>query len=124
MSYDFLLMKPIAPIQSPSDLREETLAVQDPAATLAALRVLVPAAQWRQEADGGWFGSLDSEDGWYEFRIGPVSDIAWSIATSHRAGSRSLVPRICAALDLIAFDGQANELVRPGDAGAQQDGCK
>ena len=39
----------------------------------------------------------------------------WSVHTSHRTNTRKLVAVICNALDLIAFDGQKNLLIRPGE---------
>jgi hypothetical protein len=111
MSYDFLMMKPIAPIQSAEEVREEVLALQDPKTVVEGLRRFAPQIAWRREPDGGWFGSLDGEDTWYEFRIGEAVDHVWSICTSHGAATRSLIPVICEALGVIAFDGQTGTLI-------------
>ncbi|HEX2366199.1 MAG TPA: hypothetical protein VHJ00_14390 [Bradyrhizobium sp.] len=117
MSYDFMMMKPrpevTVEIESMEDLGERTLLRQDPAALKAALSSLFPELAWRQEDSGGWFGALQGEDSWYEFRIEAAPDYAWSICTSHRAGTRNLVPIICDTLGVLAFDGQANLLIWP-----------
>jgi len=121
MSYDFMMMKPRAgrecEIESLEDLGEHTLLRQDPAALVEALSSLFPAIAWRNQERGGWFGSLKGDDSWYEFRIEGAADYSWSISTSHRAGTRNLVPVICDTLGLLAFDGQANLLIWPGGDG-------
>ena len=117
MSYDFFMMKPKAEISSPDDLAEEVLLRQDPDALVRSLSALFPELEWRRESDGGWFGSLDGEDTWYEFRINAKPDCMWSVYTSRRTSTRKLNPVICDALDLIAFDRQKNLLIRFGGAG-------
>ena len=114
MSYDFLMMKPTDTIRSPEEVREEVLALQDPKAVIEGLDRLAPQIAWRRTDDGGWFGSLDGEDTWYEFRIGEAPDQVWSVCTSHHAGTRLLIPAICRALGLVAFDGQAGTLIVGG----------
>jgi hypothetical protein len=117
MSYDFMMMKPrpevTIEIESLEDLGERTLLRQDPATLKEALSSLFPELAWRQEDNGGWFGSLEGEDSWYEFRIEAAPDYAWSVCTSHRAGTRNLVPVICDTLGVLAFNGQANLLIWP-----------
>jgi len=117
MSYDFMMMKPKpereSEIESLEDLGEHTLLRQDPAALVEALSSLFPDIAWRNEYGGGWFGALKGDDSWYEFRIEAVPDTSWSIRTSHRAGTRNLVPVICDRLGLLAFDGRANLLIWP-----------
>ena len=117
MSYDFMMMKPrpevTIEIESLEDLGERTLLRQDPAALKEALSSLFPELAWRKEDNGGWFGSLEGEDSWYEFRIEAAPDYAWSVCTSHRAGTLNLVPVICDTLGVLAFDGQANLLIWP-----------
>jgi hypothetical protein len=116
MSYDFLMMKPKAgresEIESLEDFGERTLLRQDPAALVEALSSLFPDIAWRKE-DSGWSGSLRSDDSWHEFRIEEAADYSWSLSTSHRTGTRNLVPVICDTLGLLAFDGQANVLIWP-----------
>jgi len=117
MSYDFIMMKPqadvMAEIESLEDLGERTLLRQDPAALVEALSFLFAGLAWNRESDGGWLASLEGDDTWYEFRIGAEPDYSWSVKTSHRAGTRNLVPLICDRLGLLAFDGQANLLIWP-----------
>jgi hypothetical protein len=114
MSYDFVMMKPIAAIESPQDVREEVLALQDPKSIIEGLDRLAPQIAWQRTTDGGWFGSLDGADTWYEFRIGEASDYTWSVCTSHGASTRHLIPVICRALGVVAFDGQAGTLIAEG----------
>src|ERR1700759_2971851 len=117
MSYDFMMMKPKpereSEIESLEDLGEHTLLRQDPAAPVEALWSLFPEIAWRNEDGGGWFGTLKGDDSWYEFRIEAAADFSWSIRTSHRGGTRNLVPVICDTLGLLAFDGEANLLIWP-----------
>jgi hypothetical protein len=117
MSYDFMMMKPkadvMAEIESLEDLGEHTLLRQDPATLVEALSSLFPELAWNKESDGGWFGSLEGSDTWYEFRIGAEPDYSWSVCTSRLTNTRSLVPIICDTLGLLAFDGQANLLIWP-----------
>jgi hypothetical protein len=117
MSYDFMMMKPkadvMAEIESLEDLGEHTLLRQDPAALVDALSSLFPELGWNKESDGGWFGSLQGDDTWYEFHIGAEPDYSWSVCTSRLSNTRSLVPIICDTLGLLAFDGQANLLIWP-----------
>ncbi len=117
MSYDFTMMKPKAElsseIESLEDLGERTLLRQDPAELVKALSSMFPQLDWRKEDDGGWFGALTGEDSWYEFRIEEAPDFSWTVRTSHRAGTRNLIPVICDTLGVLAFDGQANLLIWP-----------
>jgi hypothetical protein len=106
MSYDFLMMKPKVEIRSPNDLSEETLLKQQPEEIIAGLSALFPELTW-SPSGGGWSGYLDGDDTWYEFLIDAKPDYAWSVRTSHLTRRRSLIQPICAALGLIAFDGQA-----------------
>lgn len=111
-----MMMKPKAAmgeIETMEDLGEHTLLRQDPSALVEALSSLFPQAAWREETDAGWFGSLQGDDTWYEFRIGAEPDYAWSVRTSHLTRTRKLVPIICDALGLLAFDGQVNVLIWP-----------
>ena len=116
MSYDFLMMRPKAEIRTSHDLGEDTLLKQEPAELVGALSAAFPELTWSREKDGGWFGSLQGEDTWYEFRIDAAPDYCWSICTSHLTRRRSLIQPICAALGLIAFDGQAGLIIGPDGA--------
>ena len=112
-----MMMKPkpdiMAEIESLEDLGEHTLLRQDPSALVEALSSLFPELIWREETDGGWFGSLQGDDTWYEFRIGAEPDYTWSVFAPHLASKRRVVPIICDTLGLVAFDGQANALIWP-----------
>ncbi|MBR0754149.1 hypothetical protein JQ604_18345 [Bradyrhizobium jicamae] len=113
MTYGFMMFKPKGAVPAIDDLGEDTLVLQEPAVVVAGLTALCPDIAWRREDDGGWFGALDGEDGWYEFRIGAEPDLCWTISTSHRASTRKLVPEICNALGVVAFDGQVMSLIAP-----------
>ena len=120
MSYDFLIMKPraeigagLTAIESMDDLGERTLLRQEPSALVEALSSLFPLVAWRKESDGSWFGALQADDTWYEFRVDAAAEYAWSVRTSHQAARRTVVPTICDRLGLLAFDGQANILIWP-----------
>jgi hypothetical protein len=115
MSYDFTMMKPkaeVMEIETMDDLGEHTLLRQQPSDLVEALSSLFPELVWEKQADG-WFGWLEGDDGRYEFKIGTEPDYSWSVYTSRRARTRSLVPIICDRLGLLAFDGQANVLIWP-----------
>ena len=114
MSYDFLMMKPKVEIRSQDDLSEETLLKQEPDEIVAGLSAMFPEVTWSRERGGGWSGRLDGDDTWYEFLIDATPDYAWSIRTSHLTRRRGLIQPICAALGLIAFDGQATVLIDAG----------
>jgi hypothetical protein len=118
MSYDFMMFKPKIKISSPEDLGEESILKQNPQPVVDDLTNLFQSIVWRRETDGGWFGSLDNEEGWFEFRIGAEPDYAWSIHTSLRMSARTTIARICAALKLVAFDGQQNIIVDAENSGA------
>ena len=97
MSYDFMMMKPRpgreSEIESLEDLGEHTLLRQDPAALVEALSSLFPDIAWRREESGGWFGALDGDDSWYEFRIEAAADTSWSISNLASCGHAQ--PRSC-----------------------------
>jgi hypothetical protein len=121
VSYDFTMMRPRpgreSEIESLEDLGEHTLLRQDPAVLVETLSSLFPEIAWRKQDNGDWFGALKGDDSWYEFKIEGTPDTSWSIRTSHRAGTRNLVPVICDRLGLLAFDGQANLMIWPAAAG-------
>lgn len=112
MSYDFMMMKPLGVIATPDELGEQTLVLQEPQAIIDELSRLYPSTKWERRASGGWFGSYEGADGWYEFTVHAGPDRIWSVATSQGAGSHDEIGKICRALGLIAFDGQTGELIR------------
>jgi hypothetical protein len=112
MSYDFMMFRPVGEVRSPDDLSEETTAIIGSAAEIReALSRLYPTLGWRDEH----FGSLAAPDGWYEFRLSLDDQKSFSICTSFRADEHRLIPEICRALGLVAFDGQAYVVVRAQD---------
>ena len=113
MSYGFMLFKVAAGVRSPDDLSEETTHLLDPGAEIRArLTSLYPRIDWhRSEVERMIFGSLDGEDGWYEFVLYEDADKSFSINTSLQAETRWLVEDICEALGLVAFDKQAYTLI-------------
>jgi|SRR5580692_9151174 hypothetical protein len=109
MSYDFMMFKPVGELRSPDDLSEETTAVIGSVAEIReALSRLYPEIDWQDEH----FGSLDGPDSWYEFCLSADDQKCFSIHTSFRANERRLIPEICRALGLVAFDGQRVTLIR------------
>jgi hypothetical protein len=118
MSYDFMMFKPRIRISSPDELGEDSVLKQEPQPVVDDLSKLFPSIAWRRETDGGWFGALDNEEGWFEFRIGAEPDYAWSIHASRRMSGGASISRICAALKLIAFDGQQNIIIDPQNSTA------
>ena len=106
-----MMLKPTRPLQTPDEVCAEVLSLQLPDEIVRTLTRLYPETSWQQTDAHGWFGALNADDGWYEFRIGPDADHIWTIHTSHGAAGRSLIEEICRALGLVAFDGQANRLV-------------
>jgi hypothetical protein len=113
MSYDFMMFKPRIMISSVGELGEDSLLKQEPRSVVDDLSKLLPSIVWRRETDGGWFGALDDEEGWFEFRIGAEPDYVWSIHTSRQMPGHAGIARICRALKVIAFDGQQNVIIDP-----------
>ena len=113
-----MMFKPRIRISSADELGEDSLLKQDSRSVVDDLNKLFPSIAWRREPDGGWFGALDNEEGWFEFRIGAEPDYAWSIHTSRRMSGGASISRICAALKLIAFDGQQNIIIDPQNSTA------
>jgi hypothetical protein len=76
---------------------------------------LVGPLKWaeRQRPDAvptRWSSPYEGGDTWYEFILHGDPVIVISVRTSHRTDTRSLIPRICRALDLYAFDPQTTML--------------
>lgn len=113
MSYGFMLFKVTGEVRSPDDVSEETTALLDPGAVIRRqLSTLYPRIDWHAAAaERMIFGSLDGEDGWYEFVLYEDPNKSFSINTSLSAVTRWLVPDICEALGLVALDMQAYSLI-------------
>lgn len=112
MSYDFLVFKLKVAIESPQDLSEtSTTNIGTGSAIKAQLTDLFPETDWHL-AHGYWWGRLDTGQTWYEFYVQQANIVPnFSIHTSHRAGEHSVIYQVCRALNLVAFDGQANQLI-------------
>jgi len=113
MSYGFMMFMAAASVRSPDDLSEETTEFLTPGVEIQAqLSRLYPAIDWhRSEAQRLIFGSLEGQDGWYEFVLYEDAHKSFSINTSLGAKTRWLIPEICEALGLVAFDRQAYALI-------------
>jgi hypothetical protein len=113
LSYDFLMFKVTDAVGSPDDLADETTEIIGTGAAIRAqLSQLYPAITWtRIEQTRSIFGALDGPGAWYEFSLDEAAAKTFSIHTSHHMDERSLIPEICRALGLVAFDGQAYALI-------------
>jgi hypothetical protein len=113
MSYGFRLYKVTGAVHSPNDIAEETTELLDPGTVIRhRLSALYPRIQWyHAETDRLIFGTLDGDDGWYEFVLYEDPNRSLTINTSPTAVTRWLIPDICQALGLIALDAQAYTLV-------------
>ncbi|MGH7091917.1 MAG: hypothetical protein ACREFB_00095 [Stellaceae bacterium] len=113
MSYRFMMFRASGAVRTPNDLSEDTTDFHQPGNELQdALARLYPRTQWhRSDEQRLIFGSLDGEDGWYEFVLYQDPSKSFSINTSPDAETRRLIPEICTALGLVAFDSQAYVLI-------------
>lgn len=111
MSYDFMMFKPRHRIEVMDDIKPENLAQQMGDDVKILITRLFPSTEWENRGDRGWFGQLTADGDWYEFRIHSGEDECWTIATSEGNPRPELVTKICAALRLLAFDGQSLELI-------------
>ena len=112
MSYNFLLFKLKAPIQSSRELSEtSTTSLGTGAEIKAQLTSLFPNTDWHL-SHGCWWGHLETNNTWYEFCIQQADVIiSFSIRTSHRNKEHSIIEQVCQSLNLVAFDGQTNQLI-------------
>lgn len=113
MSYDFMMFRVTGNVRTPDDLAEETTKLHAPGSELQVqLSRLYPTIEWhRSEPQRVMFGNLDGVDGWYEFMLYEDPNKTFSIKTSDGADTRWLIPEICEALGVVAFDGQAYALI-------------
>jgi hypothetical protein len=112
MSYDFMVMKPRAPVRSAQDLNERSLVEQPASEVKAALSKLLPGLAWSQQpGNGAWSARVEDEGQWYEFLVGATPE-AWAIFTSLRPGEHPLVARICKALGVVAMDCQTMAVIQ------------
>ncbi len=113
MNYGFRLYKVTGAVHSPDDIAEETTELLDPGSVIRQrLTALYPRIQWHHaETDRLIFGTLDGDDGWYEFILYEDPNRSLTINTSPTAVTRWLIPDICQALGLIALDTQAYTLI-------------
>ena len=112
MSYDVLFFRLKAPIRSSNDLSEATTASLGTGTDVKAeITALFPKTEWHL-SHGYWWGRLDTIDTWYEFCIQQVDVVnSFSIQTSHRKAKHSIIHQVCQGLNLVAFDGQVNQLI-------------
>jgi hypothetical protein len=113
MSYDFLMFKVTEAVRAPEDLAEETTEIIGTGAEIQEeLALLYPETVWTHDPRFRSIrGRLDGPDTWYEFCLDEAPEKCFSIRTSRRTGTRSLIPQICRALGLVAFDGQTCTLI-------------
>jgi hypothetical protein len=113
MNYGFRLYRVTGTVGSPDDITEETTELLDPGPVIRRrLGALYPRIQWHHaEADRLIFGTLDGDDGWYEFVLYEDPNRSLTINTSPTAVTRWLIPDICQALGLVALDTQAYTLI-------------
>jgi hypothetical protein len=111
MNYDFMMFKPRGAVSSMSDLGAANLSPQDGEAIKARLTALFPAIEWEDKEDRGWVGRLLADGSAYEFRIHAGEDECWTISTPEDNHDTPVIGKICSALQVLAFDGQALELV-------------
>ncbi len=111
MSYDFMMFKPRHPIASMSDIEPKNLALQNGETVKAKLTALYPAIEWEDKGDRGWLGRMTVEGEPYEFRLPAGDDECWSINTPEENLDTPLIEKVCQALQLLAFDGQALVLI-------------
>jgi len=111
MSYDFMMFKPRRTINAMAEIQPGNLAMQSGEAVKAELSRLYPAITWEYKGDRGWLGELTADGEPYEFRLPAGEDECWTIATTEANSSPALIAKLCAALELLAFDGQSLELI-------------
>jgi hypothetical protein len=116
MSYVYLLFKPLGPGPMstwPAVQPEPLGTAEDLKARLAAI---FPDVTWRPWAHGAWFGQTTPADpnACQELQLTPDENGQYRFVTARRT-TREQLARLCRALDLVAFDPQQNELIRPDD---------
>jgi len=113
VSYDCMMFKVTEAVRSPDDLAEETTGIIGTGSEIQEeLTLLYPETVWTHEPRfNSITGMLHGPDTWYEFWLTEAPNKSFSIRTSRLTGTRSLIPQICRALGLVAFDGQACTLI-------------
>jgi hypothetical protein len=111
MSYDFMMLSPRGDLRSMADIVPSNLEPQNGAAIKAELSTLFPAIAWEDKGDRGWLGRLTVDGEPYEFRVQAGDDECWNINTPEENWDTPLIAKICKALLVVAFDGQALELI-------------
>lgn len=109
-----MMFKPRRTINAMSEIEPANLCLQGGDGVRAELTGLFPGIEWEYKGDRGWLGRLTADGTWYEFRVPAGEDECWTIATSHDNDEPELISKICAAMRLLAFDGQALVLIDPG----------
>jgi hypothetical protein len=111
MSYDFMMFAPRGAIGAMADIQPKNLRLQNSEAVKSQLAELFPAIVWEDKGDRGWLGKLSAGDDWYEFRLPGGDDECWTMSTAEDNDQPELVAKVCAALAVLAFDGQALALI-------------
>jgi hypothetical protein len=113
MGYGYTMFKVKDGVLTPDDLSDDTTEVIGEGPEIQRrLSELYPTINWHHNKDTGIIsGHLDGADTWYEFMLQEKSDVCFSINTTFRTDSRSLIPEICKSLGLVAFDEQKNLLI-------------
>ena len=122
MSYDFFLGRPKDRANAIGCICDgELIALGMPKDVSGKLESLLGPLTWSDEPIPDaepmrWSGPYEGGDTWYEFILHGDPVIVIQVRTSHRTNTRGLIPRICRALDLYAFDTQTNTLAGQPDS--------
>ena len=115
MSYDFFLGRP-KNRQDPAGCISggNLLDLGEPEKVARDIEQLTGPLQWAHDDIPGHGPMLSSTyrgtDTWYEFILHDDPVIVLKVRTSHRTRTRELIPKLCSACDLYAFDPQTGEL--------------
>ncbi len=111
MSYDFMMFEPRGTINAMADITASNLCLQNAGVIKEKLTRLFPKIEWENKGDRGWLGRLNEDGDAYEFRLPEGDDECWTINTAEENHDTAIVAKICSSLELLAFDGQALELI-------------
>jgi hypothetical protein len=65
-----------------------------------------------------WQGVMCDEHTWYDFSVSATGKVIahFSVRTSHRTLERKAIPEICSRLNLVAFDPQTGDVIKPNNS--------